>query len=256
MNRLSLAISKPRREGPAVVAYLTAGYPSRARFAELLVDAALEADVIEIGVPFSDPMADGGTIQRASAQALAQGTRLDDVLLAAQTVSARVPVVLMGYTNPFMARGFERLAEEARGAGVEGFIVPDMPLEEASPFADALSPRGLSLVQLVSPSSSDARLRRVCAASRGFVYAVTVNGTTGGPAAPVDLSYLRRVREASTAPVCAGFGISTADDVARLAPHVDGVIVGSSLLRAVDAGASPAAFLRGLKQPSAQRSAP
>jgi tryptophan synthase alpha chain len=155
----------------------------------------------------------------------------------------------MSYLNPLLAFGVERLAARAAECGVSGFIVPDLPLEESAELSDVLERAGLALVQLVSPLTPDARLRAVCAASRGFVYAVTTTGTTGREhALPRDLpAYLARVRAAATLPVCAGFGIRRAEQVRDLAPHADGVIVGSALVEAIERGEDPEGFLRSLR---------
>jgi tryptophan synthase alpha chain len=244
---------------PAIVAFLTAGFPDRDGFADTLAAVALDADVVEIGVPFTDPMADGLTIQRSSQAALAQGVTLDWIL---RTVAGRewgAPILLMSYLNPLLALGLETLARRAHESGVAGFICPDLPFEEGEPLRAALAPHDLALVQLVTPVTPDARLRRLCAASSGFVYAVTVAGITGGDkagapggdAAP-DLQalagYLERVRAVSDIPVCAGFGIRGPAQVRSLAAHADGVVVGSRLIEVLEAGEDPAAFVRSLRE--------
>lgn len=224
------------RPGPALIAYLMGGYPSREAFPGVLAEVASVADVVEVGVPFSDPMADGTTLQRANAVALAGGTHLEWIL--EHTVGLSVPVVLMGYCNPFLAYGAERLAQVAH---VAGYVVPDLPLEESGMLP-------LPLVQLVSPVSSPERLGRSCDASRGFVYAVSATGTTGGRY-DVDLDWLGRVRARSSLPVAVGFGVRRPEQVARLRSAADAVVVGSALVQALDRGESPAAFLRRLMAP-------
>ncbi len=158
------------------------------------------------------------------------------------------PVLLMSYLNPIMAHGFDRFARDAAGAGVAGLIVPDLPLEESDELRMALDPEGVALVQLVTPATPPERLALVCEASRGFVYAVTMMGTTG---ASVDASsagsYLRRVREATPLPVLAGFGVRTPADVAGLGQLADGVIVGSALVEAIESGDDPGEFIRSLR---------
>jgi tryptophan synthase alpha chain len=158
-------------------------------------------------------------------------------------------VLLMSYLNPLLAFGYERLARRAAEVGVSGFIVPDLPFEESAPLNAALQPHGLALVQLVTPATPPERLRRLCAASQGFVYAVTRTGITGGestlPAGTTE--YLAAVKAASSLPVCAGFGVRRADQVALLGAHADGVIVGSALVEVLERGADPAAFLRSLR---------
>jgi tryptophan synthase alpha chain len=248
-ERLEAALRAPGKAGrPALVAFLTAGYPDRARFPGILRAIAEVADAIEVGVPFSDPMADGVTIQAASHAALAQGVTLRGTIQTLREMQPiRVPVVLMGYVNPFLAYGPERLAADAAAAGVCGLIVPDLPHEERELFAAPLAAQRLALVPLVTPVTPPERLRTICAAARGFVYAVTVTGTTGGAAGAAPAAYLDNVRAVAQVPVLAGFGIRDAAQVRALAPHCDGVIVGSALLDALDRGEDLAVFLRALR---------
>jgi tryptophan synthase alpha chain len=238
------------RGEPALVAYITAGFPSREGFREHVRTLAEAADVIEVGVPFTDPMADGVTIQRASLAALAQGVSLAWILeVIAALRGIRTPLLLMSYLNPLLAFGVGRLAASAAAAGVAGFIVPDLPLDESSELHAALDERGLALVQMVTPVTGPQRLARLCAASQGFVYAVTMTGTTGrNVAVPAEvLDYLDRVRVAAPLPVCAGFGIRSREQVERLRGHVDGVVVGSALVEVLERGDDAGAFLRGLR---------
>jgi tryptophan synthase alpha chain len=248
-ERLSSAIqAAPGRT--AIVAFITAGYPSRAKFREHLASIGNAADVVEVGVPFTDPMADGVTIQRSSREALNQGFTLRWLLeeLAAMQ-RPRAPLVLMSYLNPLLAYGLDRLASDAARAGVCGFIVPDLPYDEGAEFRAALSAHGLALIQMVTPVTSPERMARLCAASQGFVYAVTMTGTTGRTAAvPGDVTrYLDTVRSMAKIPVCAGFGIRGPEQVRQLKGHVDGVIVGSALVEVLESGADPAAFLNSLR---------
>ncbi|HKZ74320.1 MAG TPA: tryptophan synthase subunit alpha [Steroidobacteraceae bacterium] len=250
-ERLTAAITAARAAGgPAIVAFLTAGYPSREQFRTHLQAVASAAEVVEIGVPFTDPMADGVTIQRSSRAALAQGVSLRWILQElALAPRVRVPLVLMSYLNPLLALGFEALAEHAVDAGVCGFIVPDLPFDESSELRRALEARSLALVQMITPVTERERMREVCANSQGFLYAVTMTGTTGrSVAVPAEtVAYLDRVRELSPVPVCAGFGIRGREQVERLRGHVDGVIVGSALVEALERGEDPAAWLRTLR---------
>ena len=238
----------------AIVAFLTAGFPRREKFEEHLTAIGNAADVVEIGVPFTDPMADGMTIQRSSREALAQGFTLRWLLDTLQRMQrdARLPgapLVLMSYLNPLLAFGLEKLADEAAKAGVCGFIVPDLPYDESEDFRAALADHGIALIQMVTPVTRPERLAKLCAATQGFVYAVTMTGTTGRTAAvPADVTrYLDSVRAASKVPVCAGFGIRGREQVEQLKGHVAGVIVGSALVEVLDSGQDAAAFLRALR---------
>ena len=237
---------------PALIAYLTAGYPSRASFRDHVRALVHSAQVVEIGVPFSDPMADGVTIQRSSQAALAQGVTLRWILSELEAMAPlRAPVLLMSYLNPLLAFGLEQLPRALTQEGVAGLIVPDLPLDESAPLRALLSQESLSLVQMVTPVTQPRRLEELCRASEGFVYAVTMTGTTGQSAAmPAEaLRYLDRVRALATAPVCAGFGIRSKEQVMLLKGHVDGVIVGSALVEVLESGADPAAWLQSLRAP-------
>ncbi len=249
-ERIGAAIRSRNESGdPALVAYLTAGYPSRDRFLHDLRAIAAHADVVEIGVPFTDPMADGVTIQRATHAALRSGVTLSWILEQLADARAEVPLLLMSYLNPLLAFGLPRLARVAARAGISGFIVPDLPLEECDSVRSAFGEEGLALVLMVTPVTPEERLRKLCAASGGFVYAVTMTGTTGRNVAVPDeaVRYLERVRAAATLPVCAGFGIRGPEQVRRLRGHVDGIIVGSALVEALERGADPGEFLRSLR---------
>lgn len=250
-EKVSQALRAAAEEGrTAIVAFITAGYPDKAGFRDVLAQTARAADVVEVGVPFTDPMADGLTIQRASREAIAQGVTLSWILeeIAAMEPRPAAPVVLMSYLNPLLAMGYERLAERAVAAGVAGFIVPDLPLDESAELDAALAARGLALVQLVSPITAPERLAAAARASRGFLYAVNVTGITGGAvegSGPLK-AYLAKCVQASPVPVCAGFGIRRAEQVRDLGTVVPGVIVGSALVEALERGESPGAFLEAL----------
>jgi tryptophan synthase alpha chain len=252
-ERIVAALRAAAKQGqPALVGYLTAGYPERARFREHLTAVAEAADVVEIGVPFTDPMADGVTIQRSSREALRQGVTLAWILseLTAMPRPA-APLVLMSYMNPLLAFGLPALAAAALRGGVCGFIVPDLPFDESAELRAALAPHALALVQMVTPVTPPERLSRIAQASEGFLYAVTMTGTTGKSAAvPADvLAYLDRVRAVASLPVCAGFGIRTREQVEHLRAHVDGVVVGSALVEVLEQGRSPQQWLAGLRAP-------
>lgn len=250
-ERLAEAVRSAAKSGePALVAFLTAGYPSAARFREHLLAVAAGADVIEIGVPFTDPMADGVTIQRSSQAALKQGVSLKWILGELRAMQRpATPLVLMSYLNPLLQYGYDRLAADAAAAGVCGFIVPDLPFDEGEELRAALHAQDIALVQMVTPVTTPARMTEVCAASEGFVYAVTMTGITGrNVAVPEEvLEYLARVKTASTAPVCAGFGIRSREQVERFRGHVDGVIVGSALVEVLERGEDVTAWLRALR---------
>ena len=252
---ISAAIRASNARGrPALVGYLTAGFPSRRRFKESLAAVAAECDVVEIGVPFSDPMADGTTVQRASFAALADGTTLPWILSELESIAPRhaAPILLMSYLNPLLSLGLADLPRRAAAAGVAGFIVPDLPFEESADLHQALAGEGLALVQMVTPVTPAARLAMLCREAKGFVYAVTMTGTTGKSADVPDdvLDYMDRVKRCSSVPVCAGFGIRSSVQVKRFAPHVDGVVVGSALVEVLEKGGDVAAFLRSLRQRS------
>ncbi|OLC57823.1 MAG: tryptophan synthase subunit alpha [Chloroflexi bacterium 13_1_40CM_4_68_4] len=224
-----------------LIAYLMAGYPdldASRRLARVAVDAG--ADIIELGVPFSDPLADGATIQRASERALANGTRLVDVIAIARELRRErdVPILLMGYANPFYRYGLPALARDLAGAGVEGVIVPDLPYEESQDLAAAFAPAALMQICLVAPTTPDERLAKLVPAARGFVYCVSLTGVTGARAALADdvSTFVARVRRYATAPVAVGFGISRAEHVRALRGVADAVVVGSALVDAADRG--------------------
>lgn len=235
--------------GHAICAYLTAGYPSLEEFPAILKKTAAAADLVEVGVPFTDPMADGQTIQKASHVALSRGVNLEYVFDTLSEADLGVPHLLMGYYNPFLAFGLDRLVASMTKAGTSGLIVPDLPIEESEELTAALEANGQGLVQLVAPTTPDDRLRTLAERSRGFVYAVTTKGTTGG-ATEFDhdaLAYLDRVKSVSDLPVLAGFGVRERSQVAALAGHVDGVVVGSALIDAIDRGEDPGVFIKGLR---------
>jgi tryptophan synthase alpha chain len=239
------------RGNPALVGFLTAGFPTRRAFRENLEAVAEGCDVVEIGVPFSDPMADGSTIQRASFAALANGVTLPWILeeLAALPRPLSAPTLLMSYLNPLLAFGLDALPRAARAAGVAGFIVPDLPHEESAEIGAGMLREGLALVQMVTPVTPEPRLAMLCGAAQGFVYAVTMTGTTGKSVDVPDevLAYMDRVKRYSKVPVCAGFGIRSREQVARFAKHVDGVVVGSALVETLERGGDVRAFLGSLR---------
>ncbi|MCH8116818.1 MAG: tryptophan synthase subunit alpha [Proteobacteria bacterium] len=250
-ERLTAAIRAANDAGrTAIMPFITAGYPEPDDFLSTLRAIAAAGDVVEIGIPFSDPMADGMTIQRSSYVALQKGVRVDWIFEQLDKAGGKfeAPLVMMSYLNPLLAFGFDKLAERALASGVCGFIVPDLPYEESDELRAALDARGLGLVQLVTPATPDSRLKLLCDESRGFVYAVTITGITGGNTGlPDDLAgYLDKVSATSKLPVCAGFGIRERSDVAAVGEHAAGAIVGSALVEVLERFDDPVQFLRTL----------
>ena len=250
-EKIGAAIKAARdADRTALVPFVTAGYPEMDSFAATVEAISKVGDVVEIGVPFSDPMADGMTIQRSSHVALQNGVSLKWIFDQLDAAKSQIdaPLVLMSYINPLLAFGFEELATRAIESGVCAFIVPDLPLEESEELDAALQAKGVGLIQLVTPATPDDRLQRLAEASRGFLYAVTITGITGGSSgSPADLArYLDKVSAISSIPVCAGFGIREAADVAAVGQHAAGAIVGSALVEVLERGEDPVAFLNSL----------
>jgi tryptophan synthase alpha chain len=237
MSRLRDRFAQCRQGGrPAFVAFLTAGDPSLERTAELAGELDQSGvDVLELGVPFSDPIADGPVIQRSSERALARGVTLARVLEVVRRVrrKSQIPLVLFSYLNPLLRYGLDRLTAEAREAGVDGVLVTDLPPEEAEGWLDTARAADLDTVFLAAPTSPDERLRRVAEASRGFVYAVSRTGVTGEKdALSADARPLvSRLKQLTREPVALGFGIATPQQVKAAAEVADGVVVGSALVR-------------------------
>ena len=250
-ERLAEAVRAASNRGaPAIVAFMTAGFPRKEQFREHLLAVASESDVVEIGVPFTDPMADGMTIQRSSQAALKQGVSLKWILSELRSMQRpAAPLVLMSYLNPLLQYGYEALAADAAAAGVCGFIVPDLPFDEGGELRAALAAQGVALVQMVTPVTTPSRLQQVCAASEGFVYAVTMTGTTGKSVTVPDtvIDYLKTVAAISPVPVCAGFGIRSREQVDKLRDHVAGVVVGSALVEVLERNEDPRPWLRALR---------
>ena len=246
-DRIAAAFAAARGRA-ALMPYLMGGFPDiEASVAVATAYAESGADLVELGVPFSDPLADGPVIHAAATKALAAGANLHAVLVAGQRIAELLPVVLMCYANPLYARGPERFAAELAQRGISGLIVPDLPLEESAAVLEACDAHGIALVPLVAPTTPDARLARIGRIARGFVYTVSLTGTTGERAANATDAgaLLARVKAHSPVPVALGFGISTGAQAAAAADAgADGVIVSSRLVRAVaeaaEQGADPA----------------
>jgi len=234
----------------ALMPYLMGGFPDMRTSLDIgLACADNGADIVELGIPYSDPLADGPVIHAAGTAALRAGATRDGVLEVAETLSRRLPVVLMCYVNLVLARTPDGFAEAASRAGVSGLIVPDLPFEEAPEIRDACEAHGLALVPLVAPTTPTERLRAIGAKARGFVYTVSVVGTTGERASGEDeyRAILARVKEHSEVPIAIGFGISTPEQAGAAArAGADGVIVGTRLVRAAAEADDPAAAVGAL----------
>jgi tryptophan synthase alpha chain len=245
MSRLAQTFARLRERGtPGLVTYVTAGDPDLRRTAGILdaLDRA-GADVIEVGVPFSDPLADGPVIQRATERALAAGTTLSGVLDMVGEARKRVqaPFVIFSYANPIFRLGAERFADRAREAGVDGVLVLDLPIEEAGDFRDRLERRGIDTILLLSPTTTDERLRRAATLGSGFLYAISRLGVTGARdrVAEGAREMVERIRRASELPVALGFGISSPAHVREVGQWADAAVVGSGLVDVIaKAGAS------------------
>jgi tryptophan synthase alpha chain len=242
VSRIAGTFSRLRgNDRRALVPFVTAGDPDPSITVPLMhAMVGAGADVLELGVPFSDPMADGPVIQRASERALARGMTLKRVLAMVTEFrrdDADTPVVLMGYLNPFEVAGYQRFAEAAAGAGVDGVLTVDMPPEEADGFRDALRARDIDLIFLVAPNSDEERIRRICAQASGFVYYVSLKGVTG--AGHLDVAdvetRVRRIKALTDLPVGVGFGIRDGETAARVAGVSDAVVVGSALITKMEA---------------------
>ena len=237
MSRIAQAFTRRRADGvPTFVGFVTAGDPSPGRTVEIALELEQAGvDVLELGVPFSDPVADGPAIQRSSERALQRGVAVKDVLDAVKAIrrESQIPLLLFGYLNPFLRYGLARLAGEAKAAGVDGVLVTDLPPEEADEWLGIARAADLDTVFLAAPTSPDHRLRRVAEASRGFVYAISRTGITGErPKLSEEARPLvERLRALTDEPVALGFGISTPEQVAEAAAVADAVVVGSALVR-------------------------
>jgi len=251
MSRITKTFQLLKQNGrKALMPYVTMGYPALESALDI-VPALAEAgaDLVELGVPFSDPLADGATIQAAGQQALANGMSLALCLEQAATLRARgvtLPFMLMGYYNPIVQFGIDCFAEQAVASGIDGLIVPDLPPEEAGALYAAATARGLDVIFLLAPTSDTARVQTVTALSGGFVYLVSLVGVTGArESLPPDLTeFVARVRAITDKALAVGFGIATPEQAAQVAQVADGVIVGSALVKAIGAAEHPAEAAR------------
>ncbi|MDD2902009.1 MAG: tryptophan synthase subunit alpha [Syntrophales bacterium] len=239
MTRIEAVFRQLKKRGEkALIPFITAGDPDLQTTKALALEmAAKGADVLELGIPFSDPLADGPTIQAASLRALQAGVHFQQVLELAGELRQEtdIPLVLMGYYNPILQYGLERTVSEAKRLGVDGFIIPDLPLEEAGPWRRLAVAAGLAPIFLAAPTSGPERIKKAGRLTRGFLYYVSVTGITGArQALPADLiAALQEVRALVQCPLAVGFGISTPEQVQGLAPYVDGVVVGSAIVQRV-----------------------
>jgi tryptophan synthase alpha chain len=240
LERIAAAFAQAgERRTAALMPYYTLGYPDRATSLEVVRAIAGESDLLELGVPFSDPLADGPTIQRSTQMALEQGVTSADCLEMVRTLrhqGVQTPIMLMGYYNPILAYGEAQYARDAAAAGVDGFIVPDLPLEEAATFEKCVRDAGLVLVFFLAPTSNTERIAQVAARATGFIYLVSLTGVTGvrGALSAGLGEFVQRVRDRASVPLAVGFGISTPEQAREVGSLADGVIVGSALISAVD----------------------
>ncbi|MBI4201231.1 MAG: tryptophan synthase subunit alpha [Chloroflexi bacterium] len=240
-DRLQEAFRALKAQGRVgIIPFVTVGFPDVATTLELAPALARAgADVIELGVPFSDPLADGATIQKASFHALRQGVTLSQCLRVCSTLrqnGLKTPLVLMGYYNPLLSFGLKHFAADARAAGVDGVIVADMPAEESGPLHDECTPQGLHLICLLAPTSTEARIAAACAAASGFIYCVSLAGVTGARTriSPDVIRLVQRVRVHTGLPIAVGFGLSRREHVEAVGKYADAAIVGSALLNVME----------------------
>ncbi len=259
-DRIGAAFERARTDGrTAIIPFVTAGYPTPERSEEWIVALVRGgADLIEIGVPFSDPLADGATVQRTSQVALGHGVTLADAVTMTRRLredrGVSVPLLLMGYYNPILRYGLERLAADSAIAGVDGFIVPDLPAEESDELLDVCRKHGLDLVFLLAPTSTDERIEAVARRASGFIYCVSLTGVTGQRDSLPDLTdYLARVRAHTDLPLAIGFGVSTPEHVRQIGAVADGAVIASAMIDfldtvpEIDQSAAAEQFVRGLR---------
>lgn len=239
VHELTAAFERARSEGrKALLPFLMAGHPTPKAFTRNLAEAADFADVIEVGVPFSDPLADGPVIQAAAAQALKHGTTLASTLEVLGSRKAGPPVVLMLSVNQVLAGGLQRFAQRAADAGVSGAIIPDLPFEEQHEAREVFTRQGLALVSMLAPTTRHERADAILRCAQGFAYLISVAGVTGAREgfASETIEYIKRAAAQSPVPVCVGFGIGMPQHIGQLREHADGFIVGSALIRGLNEG--------------------
>lgn len=253
MGRIADAFARAKNENrAALVIYLCAGDPDLQTTADLVVAAAESgADVIELGIPFSDPTADGPAIQRASERSLAGGTTLARVLETVAAIRKRtdVPLLLFGYYNPVLSYGESRLAEDAAKLGADGFLIVDLPPEESEGLRLPAIERGLDFVPLIAPTTEGARVARAAEVATSFIYYVSMTGVTGSDATDLHAAADRAgaLQAELGRPIAIGFGVKSRDDVATVAKHADGVVVGSAVVRVIERAENPEAAVAGVR---------
>ena len=262
-NRIDTKLQALKEAGEtALVPYVTIGFPD-IKSSEALAEAVINSggDMLELGIPFSDPLADGLTVQKTSFQALKQGVNVHtslEVLRRLRSKGIEAPLIFMGYFNPFLSYGVERFVGDAAEGGLDGIIVPDLPTEEAGPFKELCDSHGIHLIPMLAPTSTDQRIAQACEQASGFIYFVSVTGVTGarrqlGSALP---DMVERIRSHTHLPVIVGFGVSQRKHVQAIGRSADGAAVGSALLDAIDRSPKEKVlqtareFIRGLRTPS------
>jgi tryptophan synthase alpha chain len=250
MNRIQKLFSEPKEK---LIPFLTAGYPKLKSTVDLVCAAAeAGADMVEIGIPFSDPQADGPIIQTSSQQALDNGMTLKKIFEQVTEIRQRtkVPIALMGYYNPILKMGHETFLNNCVSSGVDGLILPDLPLEEATPFCELAKAKGVSPILLVAPNTPNERIKKISELAGDLIYAVSILGITGNDLASKDAlsEYLNRVRKYSVTPFVVGFGISTRSDVVWFNEHSDGAVVGSAIIKNMDGKSDPVEATKNLIQ--------
>ena len=239
MSRIEKKFSALQAKGKkALICFLTAGDPNLEKTREIILGMeAAGVDVIEIGVPFSDPTADGPIIQAASQRALKNGTTLAAILVMIESLrkSSEIPIVLFGYYNPILSYGTERFAKKAREAGVDGILVVDLPFEEALELRQYTDPKGIDFISLIAPTTSTDRVKQIAAHATGFLYYISITGVTGTAKPQIEevKKDVERIRKVTKLPLAIGFGISTPHQAAEMAPHADGIVVGSAVVKLI-----------------------
>jgi tryptophan synthase alpha chain len=240
MKRIERKFRELRERGEkALIVYLTAGDPTLEKTEEIILGLAEAGmDLLELGVPFSDPTADGPIIQAASQRALRSGVTLSEILQVVASVerASEIPVVLFSYYNPLLAYGCERFATEAKEGGLDGVLVVDLPLEESDELRHHTDPLGIDFISVIAPTTSDERIRRISSRARGFLYCISITGVTGtaSPRPEEIRRDMERLRRITRLPLAVGFGISAPHQARELSPYADGVVIGSAMVKMID----------------------